>query len=53
MWAFGMPFLGLYLIRRARYKLASLEFHSDPSIYNTMRARNKLQLGFLTQGFED
>ena len=52
LWAFGMPFLGLYLIRRARYKLASLEFHSDPTIYNTMQARNKLRLGFLTQGFE-
>ena len=53
IWAFGIPLLGLYLVYRARYKLAELQFHSDPSIYEEMKARNKLRLGFLTQGFED
>jgi len=53
LWAFGMPLLGLFLVRRSRMNLAALEFHSDPSIYNNLRDRNKLRLGFLTQGFED
>ena len=48
-----MPFLGLFLIRRARRNLAALEFNSDPSIYDTMRDRNKLRLGFLTVGYEE
>ena len=53
LWAFGMPFLGLFLIRRARRNLAALEFNSDPAIYNTMRDRNRLRLGFLTNGYEE
>ena len=53
IWAFGMPLLAFYVVRRARINLAALEFHSDPVIYNTMRDRNKLRLGFLTQGYED
>ena len=52
IWAFGMPFLGLYLVKRAKRNLEALEFHSDPVIYNNMRDRNKLRLGFLTQGYE-
>mmetsp|Transcript_38055 Transcript_38055/g.49971 ORF Transcript_38055/g.49971 Transcript_38055/m.49971 type:complete len:151 (-) Transcript_38055:13-465(-) len=35
LWAFGMPLLGLYLVRRSRHDLAALEFHSDPCIYNS------------------
>ena len=53
LWVFGIPLLGLYSIRKARYNLKALKFHSDPSIYEKMRLRNKLRLGFLTQGYED
>ena len=48
-----MPFLGLFLIRKARNNLAELEFNSDPVIYNTLRDRNKLRLGFLIIGYEE
>ena len=51
--AFGMPFLGFYLIRRSRYKLEGLEAFSDPNIYLKQKVRNKLRLGFLTHGFLD
>ena len=53
LWAFGMPFLGLYMVKKSRADLAALEFHSDPAIYSSLRDRNKLRLGFLTQGYEE
>ncbi len=48
LWAFGIPFLGLYLIRRSRRVLQAAEFNSDPVIYKNLSARMSLRLGFLT-----
>ena len=53
IWAFGMPLLGLYLTNRFKRKLSESEYHSDPKIYNNLQNRFKLQLGFLTQGYEE
>ena len=51
LWAFGIPLLALYLIKRFRRELAENEFHSDSRIYNNLFKRFKLRLGFLTQGY--
>ena len=51
--AFGIPFLGLFLLRRSLRNLKDAEFHSDPKIHGNMYKRFRLQLGFLTQGYED
>ena len=53
LWAFGVPFLAMFLIRKQRQVLASNEFHSDPKYYKELYERFKLRLGFLTQGYED
>ena len=53
LWAFGIPFLGLFMLKRFLRKLEELEFHSDPKIHKNLMARFKLQLGFLTQGYTD
>jgi len=41
------------LIRKNRQTLQANEFHSNPSIYNNLKARFRLQLGFLTQGYQE
>ena len=41
------------MVKKSRADLAALEFHSDPAIYSSLRDRNKLRLGFLTQGYEE
>ena len=53
IWAFGIPFLGLFLVRRFLHQITQVQFHSDPKILSTLQARFKLQLGFLTQGYQD
>ena len=53
LWAFGVPFLALFLVRKQRQVLASNTFHSNPKYYKELYARFKLRLGFLTQGYKD
>jgi hypothetical protein len=48
LWAFGMPFLGAYLLRRNLRALEEVKFNSDPKIHGSLEARHKLRLGFLT-----
>ena len=53
LWAFGVPLLAFYLVRKQKQVLKQNEFHSDPRFYNDLYARFKLRLGFLTQGYEE
>ena len=53
LWAFGVPFLAFYMLKRFLKQMSDAEFHSDPAIYNQLQKRFKLRLGFLTQGYTD
>lgn len=53
LWAFGVPILALFLIKRFRKTLEDNEYHSNRKIYDDLFKRFKLRLGFLTQGYED
>lgn len=52
-WAFGMPLLGFCCNRRFLAKMEDSKFYSDPKIYNNMKARFRMRLGFLTQGYKE
>jgi len=51
LWAFGIPLLGAYLLRRNIRALEEVKFNSDPKIHSNLEARHKMRLGFLTQGY--
>ena len=34
LWAFGVPLLAFYMLKRFLKQMADAEFHSDPAIYN-------------------
>ena len=53
LWAFGVPLLALFLVKRFRWQLADNEFHTNRKIYDNLYKRFKLRLGFLTQGYEE
>ena len=53
LWAFGMPILGLILVRRGLRHLEENKFHSNPQIYKGLLQRFRLRLGFLTQGYNE
>ena len=48
LWAFGMPILGFFMLKRFMKTLKDNEFHSDPSVMRNLTMRFKLRLGFLT-----
>ena len=53
LWAFGVPLLAFYMLKRFLKQMSDAEFHSDPAIYNQLQKRFKLRLGFLTQGYTE
>lgn len=53
LWALGVPFLGLYLVKKFRRELEAIEYTIDPKHHRNLMARFKLRLGFLTQGYRE
>ena len=53
LWAFGVPLLGYFMLKRFLKQIKDSEYHSDPRIINKLRERFKMRLGFLTQGYTE
>ena len=53
IWAFGMPFMGLYVLNTFLNDLREVKFHSDPQVFKKLHQRFRLRLGFLISGYKD
>ena len=53
LWAFGVPLLGYFMLKRFLKQIQEAEYHSDMRIIKKLRERFKMRLGFLIQGYKE